>query len=238
MAIKMTINGIDVEVKQGSLASLFTPPKPKKRLVNEWGDAPTEVDTTEPLYPSSKEVEVVIGLAPTQVTGLWNSLLSKEVAEVQFLGRVVPLRVTTVTLDRFSDALTEVRLSGVLDTPKVVLSKTPTTLSETLLEGSQLAGSTVVIKPGALEEVMGMAGGLYVTNGTVVQGRSSRSLKLLIKANGAELWGAYDRLASVLFAPKTLVDGVEMEYQSGGTSALELYGDTFYWEVDLNFLTL
>lgn len=234
----MTINGIDVEVKQGSLASLFTPPKPKKRLVNEWGDAPTEVDTTEPLYPSSKEVEVVIGLDPTQVTGLWNSLLSKEVAEVQFLGRMVPLRVTTATLDRFSDALTEVHISGVLDTPKVVLSKMPTTLSETLLEGSQLAGSTVVIKPGASEEVTGMVGGLYVTNGTVVQGRSSRSLKLLIKANGAELWGAYDRLVSVLFAPKTLVDGVEMEYQSGGTSALELYGDTFYWEVDLNFLTL
>lgn len=238
MAIKMTVNGVEVEVKQGSLASLFTPPKPKKRLVNEWGDAPTEVDTTEPLYPSSKEVEVVIGLAPTQVTGLWNSLLSKEVAEVQFLGRVVPLRVTTATLDRFSDALTEVHISGVLDTPKVVLSKTPTTLSETLLEGSQLAGSTVVIKPGASEQVTGMVGGLYVTNGTVVQGRSSRSLKLLIKAKGAELWGAYDRLVSVLFAPKTLVDGVEMEYQSGGTSALELYGDTFYWEVDLNFLTL
>lgn len=238
MAIKMTVNGVEAEVKQGSLASLFTPPKPKKRLVNEWGDAPTEVDTTEPLYPSSKEVEVVIGLAPTQVTGLWNSLLSKEVAEVQFLGRVVPLRVTTATLDRFSDALTEVRLSGVLDTPKVVLSKTPTTLSEALLEGSQLAGSTVVIKPGASEQVTGMVGGLYVTNGAVVQGRSSRSLKLLIKAKGAELWGAYDRLVSVLFAPKTLVDGVEMEYQSGGTSALELYGDTFYWEVDLNFLTL
>ena len=238
MAIKMTVNGVEVEVKQGSLASLFTPPKPKKRLVNEWGDAPTEVDTTEPLYPSSKEVEVVIGLAPTQMTGLWNSLLSKEVAEVQFLGRVIPLRVTTATLDRFSDALTEVHISGVLDTPKVVLSKEPTTLSETLLDGSQLAGSTVVIKPGASEQVTGMVGGLYVTNGTVVQGRSSRSLKLLIKANGAELWGAYDRLVSVLFAPKTLVDGVEMEYQSGGTSALELYGDTFYWEVDLNFLTL
>lgn len=234
----MTINGIDVEVKQGSLASLFTPPKPKKRLVNEWGDAPTEVDTTEPLYPSSKEVEVVFGVTPTQVTGLWNSLLSKEVAEVQFLGRVVPLRVTTVTLDRFSDALTEVHICGVLDTPKVVLSKTPTTLSETLLEGSQLAGSTVAIKPGASEQVTGMVGGLYVTNGAVVQERSSRSLKLLIKAKGAELWGAYDRLVSVLFAPKTLVDGVEMEYQSGGTSALELYGDTFYWEVDLNFLTL
>lgn len=234
----MTVNGVEVEVKQGSLASLFTPPKPKKRLVNEWGDAPTEVDTTEPLYPSSKEVEVVIGLAPTQMTGLWNSLLSKEVAEVQFLGRVIPLRVTTATLDRFSDALTEVHISGVLDTPKVVLSKEPTTLSETLLDGSQLAGSTVVIKPGASEQVTGMVGGLYVTNGTVVQGRSSRSLKLLIKANGAELWGAYDRLVSVLFAPKTLVDGVEMEYQSGGTSALELYGDTFYWEVDLNFLTL
>lgn len=238
MAIKMTVNGVEVEVKQGSLASLFTPPKPKKRLVNEWGDAPTEVDTTEPLYPSSKEVEVIIGLDPTQVTGLWNSLLSKEVAEMQFLGRVIPLRVTTATLDRFSDALTEVHISGVLDTPKVVLSKTPTTLSESLLEGSQLAGSTVVIKPGASEQVTGMVGGLYVTNGTVVQGRSSRSLKLLIKANGAELWGAYDRLVSVLFAPKTLVDGVEMEYQSGGTSALELYGDTFYWEVDLNFLTL
>lgn len=238
MAIKMTVNGVEVEVKQGSLASLFTPPKPKKRLVNEWGDAPTEVDTTEPLYPSSKEVEVVIGLAPTQVTGLWNSLLSKEVAEVQFLGRVVPLRITTATLDRFSDALTEVHISGVLDAPKVVLSKTPTTLSEALLEGSQLAGSTVVIKSGASEQVTGMVGGLYVTNGTVVQGRSSRSLKLLIRATGAELWGAYDRLASVLFAPKTLVDGVEMEYQSGGTSALELYGDTFYWEVDLNFLTL
>lgn len=238
MAIKMTVNGVEAEVKQGSLASLFTPPKPKKRLVNEWDDAPTEVDTTEPLYPSSKEVEVVIGLAPTQVTGLWNSLLSKEVAEVQFLGRVVPLRVTTATLDRFSDALTEVRLSGVLDTPKVVLSKTPTTLSEALLEGSQLAGSTVVIKPGASEQVTGMVGGLYVTNGTVVQGRSSRSLKLLIKAKGEELWGAYDRLVSVLFSPKTLMDGVEMEYQSGGTSALELYGDTFYWEVDLNFLTL
>lgn len=234
----MTVNGVEVEVKQGSLASLFTPPKPKKRLVNEWGDAPTEVDTTEPLYPSSKEVEVIIGLDPTQVTGLWNSLLSKEVAEMQFLGRVIPLRVTTATLDRFSDALTEVHISGVLDTPKVVLSKTPTTLSESLLEGSQLAGSTVVIKPGASEQVTGMVGGLYVTNGTVVQGRSSRSLKLLIKANGAELWGAYDRLVSVLFAPKTLVDGVEMEYQSGGTSALELYGDTFYWEVDLNFLTL
>ena len=238
MAIKMTVNGVEVEVKQGALSSLFTPPKPKKRLVNEWSDAPTEVDTTEPLYPSSKEVEVVIGLAPTQVTGLWNSLLSKEVAEVQFLGRVVPLRVTTATLDRFSDALTEVHISGVLDTPKVVLSKTPTTLSEALLEGSQLAGSTVVIKPGASEQVTGMVGGLYVTNGTVVQGRSSRSLKLLIKAKGAELWGAYDRLASVLFSPKTLMDGVEMEYQSGGTSALELYGDTFYWEVDLNFLTL
>ncbi len=238
MAIKMTVNGAEVEVKQGSLASLFTPPKPKKRLVNEWGDAPTEVDTTEPLYPSSKEVEVIIGLAPTQVTGLWASLLSKEVAEVQFLGRVVPLRVTTATLDRFSDALTEVHISGVLDTPKVVPSKTPTTLSEALLEGSQLAGSTVVIKPGASEEVTGMVGGLYVTTGAVVQGRSSRSLKLLIKAKGAELWGAYDRLVSVLFAPKTLVDGVEMEYQSGGTSALELYGDTFYWEVDLNFLTL
>lgn len=238
MAIKMIVNGVEVEVKQGSLASLFTPPKPKKRLVNEWGDAPTEVDATEPLYPSSKEVEVVIGLAPTQVVGLWASLLSKEVAEVQFLGRVIPLRVTTATLDRFSDALTEVHTSGVLDTPKVVLSKEPTTLSETLLDGSQLAGSTVVIKPGASEQVTGMVGGLYVTNGTVVQGRSSRSLKLLIKANGAELWGAYDRLVSVLFAPKTLVDGVEMEYQSGGTSALELYGDTFYWEVDLNFLTL
>ena len=38
--------------------------------------------------------------------------------------------------------------------------------------------------------------------------------------------------------PNRVVDGVEMEYQSGGTSALELYGDTFYWEVDLNFLTL
>ena len=238
MAIKMIVNGVEVEVKQGSLASLFTPPKPKKRLVNEWGDAPTEVDTTEPLYPSSKEVEVVIGLAPTQVTGLWASLLSKEVAEVQFLGRVVPLRVTTATLDRFSDALTEMHLSGIVDQPKVVLSKTPTTLSEALLEGSQLAGSTVVIKPGASEQVTGMVGGLYVTNGTVVQGRSSRSLKLLIKAKWADLWGAYDRLVSVLFAPKTLVDGVEMEYQSGGTSALELYGDTFYWEVDLNFLTL
>lgn len=234
----MTLNGVEVEVKQGSLASLFTPPKPKKRLVNEWGDAPTEVDTTEPLYPSSKEVEIVVGATPMQVTGLWASLLSKEVAEVQFLGRVIPLRVTTATLDRFSDALTEVRLSGVLDTPKVVLSKTPTTLSEALLEGSQLAGSTVMIKPGASEQVTGMAGGLYVTNGTVVQERSSRSLKLLIKATGAELWGAYDRLASVLFATKTLVDGVEMEYQSGGTSSLELYGDTFYWEVDLNFLTL
>ena len=234
----MIVNGVEVEVKQGSLASLFTPPKPKKRLVNEWGDAPTEVDTTEPLYPSSKEVEVVIGLAPTQVTGLWASLLSKEVAEVQFLGRVVPLRVTTATLDRFSDALTEMHLSGIVDQPKVVLSKTPTTLSEALLEGSQLAGSTVVIKPGASEQVTGMVGGLYVTNGTVVQGRSSRSLKLLIKAKWADLWGAYDRLVSVLFAPKTLVDGVEMEYQSGGTSALELYGDTFYWEVDLNFLTL
>lgn len=238
MAIKMTVNGVEVEVKQGSLASLFTPPKPKKRLVNEWGDAPTEVDTTEPLYPSSKEVEVIIGLDPTQVAGLWASLLSKEVAEVQFLGRVVPLRVTTATLDRFSDALTEVHISGVLDTPKVALSKTPTMLSEALLEGSQLAGSTAVIKSGSSEQVTGMVGGLYVTNGTVVQGRSSRSLKLLIKANGAELWGAYDRLVSVLFAPKTLVDGVEMEYQSGGTSALELYGDTFYWEVDLNFLTL
>ena len=234
----MTLNGVEVEVKQGSLASLFTPPKPKKRLVNEWGDAPTEVDTTEPLYPSSKEVEIIIGATHTQVAGLWASLLSKEVAEVQFLGRAVPLRITNATREEFSDTLTEVRLSGVIDTPKVVLSKVPTTLSEALLEGSQLAGSAVVMKPGASEQVTGMVGGLYVTNGTVVQGRSSRSLKLLIKAKVAELWGAYDRLVSALFATKTLVDGVEMEYQSGGTSALELYGDTFYWEVDLNFLTL
>ncbi len=234
----MTVNGVEAEVKQGSLASLFTPPKPKKRLVNEWGDAPTEVDTTEPLYPNSKEVNITIGVDSKLVGSLWTSLLSKEVAEVQFLGRTIPLRVTTATREEFSDTLTEMCLSGVIDTPKVVLSKAPTTLSEALLEGSQLSGSTVVIKPGASEQVTGMAGGLYVTNGMVVQGRSSRSLKLLIRAKGAELWGAYDRIASVLFAPKTIVDGVAMEYQSGGTSALELYGDTFYWEVDLNFLTL
>ena len=238
MVVKMTINGTEVEVKEGGLCSLFTPPKPKKRLVNDWGDAPTEGDTTEPLFPSAKDVELVVGVSDKEKTTLIASLTAKEQSVIVFLGVTLSLRVTRVAVEDFSEKLSEVRLEGVIDTPRVTQSTTPTTLSETLLEGSQTAEGRIVIKPGASEEVTGMIGGLYVTNGKVVEDRRPMELKVLVKAKSDTLWSVYDRVTTALFAPLTMVEGVPAEYRSSTTTALDLYGEDFFWELDINLLTL
>lgn len=238
MIVKMTINGTEVEVKEGGLCSLFTPPKPKKRLVNDWGDAPTEVDTTEPLFPSAKDVELVVGVSDKEKTTFIASLTAKEQSVIAFLGVTLSLRVTQIAVEDFSEKLTEVRLEGVIDTPRVTQSTTPTTLSETLLEGSQTAEGRIVIKPGASEEVTGMIGGLYVTNGKVVEDRRPLELKVLVRAKSDTLWSVYDRVTTALFAPMTSVDGVPTEYRSSSTTALDLYGEDFFWELDINLLTL
>lgn len=234
----MTINGTEVEVKEGGLCSLFTPPKPKKRLVNDWGDAPTEVDTTEPLFPSAKEVELVVGVSDKEKTTFIASLTAKEQSVIAFLGVTLSLRVTQIAVEDFSEKLSEVRLEGVIDTPRVTQSTTPTTLSETLLEGSKTAEGRIVIKPGASEEVTGMIGGLYVTNGKVVEDRRPMELKVLVKAKSDTLWSVYDRVTTALFAPLTMVEGIPAEYRSSSTTALDLYGEDFFWELDINLLTL
>lgn len=238
MVVKMTINGTEVEVKEGGLCSLFTPPKPKKRLVNDWGDAPTEVDTTEPLFPSAKEVELVVGVSDKEKTTFIASLTAKEQSVIAFLGVTLSLRVTQIAVEDFSEKLSEVRLEGVIDTPRVTQSTTPTTLSETLLEGSKTAEGRIVIKPGASEEVTGMIGGLYVTNGKVVEDRRPMELKVLVKAKSDTLWSVYDRVTTALFAPLTMVEGIPAEYRSSSTTALDLYGEDFFWELDINLLTL
>lgn len=238
MIVKMTINGTEVEVKEGGLCSLFTPPKPKKRLVNDWGDAPTEVDTTEPLFPSAKDVELVVGVSDKEKTTLVASLTAKEQSVIAFLGVTLSLRVTRVAVEDFSEKLSEVRLEGVIDTPRVTQSTTPTTLSETLLEGSQTAEGRIVIKPGASEEVTGMIGGLYVTNGKVVENRRPMELKILVRAKSDTLWSVYDRVTTALFAPMTMVEDIPAEYRSSSTTALDLYGEDFFWELDINLLTL
>lgn len=238
MIVKMTINGTEVEVKEGGLCSLFTPPKPKKRLVNDWGDAPTEVDTTEPLFPSAKDVELVVGVSDKEKTTLVASLTAKEQSVIAFLGVTLSLRVTRVAVEDFSEKLSEVRLEGVIDTPRVTQSTTPTTLSETLLEGSKTAEGRIVIKPGASEEVTGMIGGLYVTNGKVVEDRRPMELKILVRAKSDTLWSVYDRVTTALFAPMTMVEDIPAEYRSSSTTALDLYGEDFFWELDINLLTL
>lgn len=238
MIVKMTINGTEVEVKEGGLCSLFTPPKPKKRLSNDWGDAPTEVDTTEPLFPSAKDVELVVGVSNKEKTTLVASLTAKEQSVIAFLGVTLSLRVTRVAVEDFSEKLSEVRLEGVIDTPRVTQSTTPTTLSETLLEGSKTAEGRIVIKPGASEEVTGMIGGLYVTNGKVVEDRRPMELKILVRAKSDTLWSVYDRVTTALFAPMTMVEDIPAEYRSSSTTALDLYGEDFFWELDINLLTL
>ena len=83
-----------------------------------------------------------------------------------------------------------------------------------------------------------MIGGLYVTNGKVVEDRRPMELKILVRANSDTLWSVYDRVPTALFAPMTMVEDIPAEYRSSSTTALDLYGEDFFWELDINLLTL
>ncbi len=236
----MTINGIEVFPRYDQLRTIFALPGPKRRLVNEWGDAPTEVDTTEALKPSVQSVNEVIGVHSASWDALRDSIMQQDYSQWEVLGRTISIRNEEVRHSDFSDSLVEVSFTGFIDTPSITLGTTPVELSSVavLLDGSKLSKQMAKIKQGAVVDTSVIHGVRYITRNAPERDRVTFTTKCLVKATADSVWTSFDALSSAIFSTWTLVDGVKCEYVNSTTTSVFVHGDSIFIDLDITFSTL
>ena len=180
----MKINGIEAKPKDGQLRSIITYPAPKARLVNEWGDAPTQVDTSVALTPHAQSISEVMGIKADDEHTLKSSMILRDSNNVEVYGRVFSIRTSAFQFVPFSDRLTELALNGVIDEPSITQGTEVVEVTSlfTPLDGTQDHNRMTAIKAGAVENIDGLIGNYYVSDDKVVLDRVAFSVRGLIIA--------------------------------------------------------
>lgn len=241
---QISVGGVWMIAKADTIRTLLSMPPPRPRLAVEWGDGPTEVDTTEPLVPQALTISEEFLL--TDVARSHLDLEGKDYVEINYMGLKAKVRILRWRIDRITKDFSILKLEGVEDAPRYKYSEesegTPLEQVCTLLDGTDEPHDIHRVKQGAVVEAS-KGGNTYHTWGAgAVQDRTEFTVRGLIRgewmAEHTVLGSLHERLWRVLFAKATTVQGVQAEYQSFTTTDLLERGGRFYWEFNITFKTL
>lgn len=248
------VGGVQMIAKADTIRTLLSMPPPRPRLTVEWGDGPTEVDTTEPLVPQALTISEEFLLTNTALAHLdlegkdleGKNLEGKDFVEIDYMGMKVKVRILRWRTERLTKDISLLKLEGVEDAPRYKYSEesegTPLEQVCTLLDGTDEPRDIHRVKPGAVVEAPKGGNTYHTWKSGAVEDRTEFTVRGLIRggwmAEHTVLGSLHERLWRVLFAKSTRVQGVQAEYQSFTTTDLLERGGRYYWEFNITFKTL